>query len=328
MSVQRMCFVSRVLRDEQWGYVGNVDLVPGDVVGIVPGDIAECDMRVLRIFTPLITKQKGALTVEPCSVPLGDANNVFLAGDTVLQGRGIGVVVATGSATQWAVAKLYNDYSTTPPASPRSSAVMNVEGNPEDNNNNSDVLKKVRTVFEKIGVVISTNRIPKQPTHFVVDVTAFIDKHPAEIVEGVRRLRSIAPLIVLVPPSYSDKQSVIDLMIAMRLPTRICQWPGDSKKISFQQTWAIEIADVMGGLRVLEYYRSSLEKTYLVFIGGRSVDLVAVGTECDYSITTCTTPVLRTACDAIISSDKTVACVPDFIQFVTTEQGLSKCQFM
>jgi magnesium-transporting ATPase (P-type) len=85
------------------------DLVPGDIVKLRSGDKVPADLRLLR--TRSLQIDEAALTGESlpaektpepvaAEAPLGDRSSMAYAGTLVTSGRGIGVVVATGAATE------------------------------------------------------------------------------------------------------------------------------------------------------------------------------------------------------------------------------------
>ncbi len=96
-------------RDGEWRSVPADDLVPGDVVRVRSGDRVPADVRLLDSTT--LQVEEAALTGE--SVPavkevaavgadagVGDRSSMLFSGTIVTAGRGTGVVVATGPATQ------------------------------------------------------------------------------------------------------------------------------------------------------------------------------------------------------------------------------------
>ncbi len=98
-----------VRRDGGWGTVPAADLVPGDVVRLMPGDKVPADLRLLQAFQLRI--DEAALTGE--SVPsskttdavatdagVGDRGSMAFSGTIVSAGQGRGVVTATGSETE------------------------------------------------------------------------------------------------------------------------------------------------------------------------------------------------------------------------------------
>ncbi len=100
----------RVVRDNQLGQVAASDLVPGDIVHLDAGAVVPADLRLLE--TASLRIQEAALTGESEAVektsdplgqvdaPLGDRLNFAYSGTQVAYGRGVGVVVATGMATE------------------------------------------------------------------------------------------------------------------------------------------------------------------------------------------------------------------------------------
>jgi magnesium-transporting ATPase (P-type) len=96
-------------RDGGWVTVSAADLVPGDVVRLMPGDKVPADLRLLQAFQMRI--DEAALTGE--SVPsskttdpsapeagVGDRGSMAFSGTIVSAGQGRGVVTATGSNTE------------------------------------------------------------------------------------------------------------------------------------------------------------------------------------------------------------------------------------
>ncbi|SOD96408.1 HAD-IC family P-type ATPase [Caenispirillum bisanense] len=98
-----------VLRDGRRRRIKAVEVVPGDVVVIEPGDRIPADLRLLRARG--LRVQEAALTGESLPVdkaaapvaadtPLAERTSLAFAGTTAVQGHGEGVVVATGAATE------------------------------------------------------------------------------------------------------------------------------------------------------------------------------------------------------------------------------------
>jgi Ca2+-transporting ATPase len=99
-----------VLRDGSPVVVPSKELVPGDIVvleagGIVPADLRLMEAAQLKIEEATLTgesvpaeKDTGPIAAPDC--PLGDRLNMAFKGTIVTYGRGTGVVVATGHATE------------------------------------------------------------------------------------------------------------------------------------------------------------------------------------------------------------------------------------
>lgn len=98
-----------VRRDGGWGTVAAADLVPGDVVRLMPGDKVPADVRLFQSFQLRI--DESALTGE--SVPsskatdpvspeagVGDRTSMAFSGTIVSAGQGRGIVTGTGARTE------------------------------------------------------------------------------------------------------------------------------------------------------------------------------------------------------------------------------------
>jgi Ca2+-transporting ATPase len=101
---------AKVLRDDHWQDIDAAALVPGDIVGLDAGCVVPADVRLLE--TASLRTQEAALTGESQPVdkvtaaisdaesPLAERNNMAYRGTLVVHGRGLGVVVATGPASE------------------------------------------------------------------------------------------------------------------------------------------------------------------------------------------------------------------------------------
>lgn len=100
---------ARVRRGGQDSVVPARQIVPGDLVMLESGDRVPADLRLLEVNN--LTIDESFLTGEniaptkhldvlPEERPVGDRTNMAFAGSMVMSGRGVGVVVATGTATQ------------------------------------------------------------------------------------------------------------------------------------------------------------------------------------------------------------------------------------
>ncbi len=106
-----------VIRDSQEAVIDATELVPGDIVLVETGDIVPADLRLVSVNSLLI--DESTLTGESSEVrkqtdllsevhkDVYKALNVAFSGTTVVEGKGVGVVVATGAETQFGkIAKL------------------------------------------------------------------------------------------------------------------------------------------------------------------------------------------------------------------------------
>lgn len=101
---------AEVLRDGRWRAVAADELVRGDVARIEAGNVVTADLRLFEVGdlaideSPLtgeslpVEKDTTALAEE--RVEVGDRTNMAFGGTLVARGRGAGLVVATGMATE------------------------------------------------------------------------------------------------------------------------------------------------------------------------------------------------------------------------------------
>ena len=111
---QMSAATSKVLRDGKVQIVPSEDLVLGDVILLEAGDAVPADARILENAS--LKVEEAALTGESVpvtkfidiihlrdgekDVPLGDRKNMLYMGSTVVYGRGVAVVTATGMDTE------------------------------------------------------------------------------------------------------------------------------------------------------------------------------------------------------------------------------------
>jgi Ca2+-transporting ATPase len=100
----------RVTRDGKLQELSARDLVPGDMLQLEVGNAIPADLRLLEAVNLRI--QEAALTGESEPIgkhtaalsnedlPLGDRRNMAYMGTTITQGRGLGIVIATGMQTE------------------------------------------------------------------------------------------------------------------------------------------------------------------------------------------------------------------------------------
>ncbi|MEO1792650.1 MAG: HAD-IC family P-type ATPase, partial [Cyanobacteria bacterium J06629_19] len=104
-----MVTAATVIRNGEQQQISAVDLVPGDLVRLEAGDKVPADLRLSRINR--LRVDESALTGESVPVdkviaplntdiPLGDRTNLVFAGTMVTAGRGEGLVIAIGAATE------------------------------------------------------------------------------------------------------------------------------------------------------------------------------------------------------------------------------------
>ncbi len=117
---------ARVRRNGDEQEIPSDELVPGDLCLLesgnrVPADIRLLDSKNLAIDESLLTGESLAVEKSPSTVsepgaPISDRTNVAYGGTTVMVGRGVGVVVATGLHTEVAtIAKTVAEAAETKP---------------------------------------------------------------------------------------------------------------------------------------------------------------------------------------------------------------------
>ena len=105
---------SKVMRDGKVQVIHSEDLVVGDIILLEAGDAVPADARILESAS--LKVEEAALTGESVpvtkfidliqlsdgakDVPLGDRRNMLYMGSTVVYGRGVAVVTATGMDTE------------------------------------------------------------------------------------------------------------------------------------------------------------------------------------------------------------------------------------
>ncbi|GAA6060130.1 hypothetical protein JCM10212_001427 [Sporobolomyces blumeae] len=102
---------AKVLRDGRISKIHAADLVPGDIISVAVGDKIPADSRVVSISSASFTIDQALLTGESHSVSKNvsvvkdedavkqDMVNMLFSGTSVVSGKALAVVVATGSRT-------------------------------------------------------------------------------------------------------------------------------------------------------------------------------------------------------------------------------------
>ena len=100
---------ARVRRDGVATDIAAADLAPGDVVLIRAGDVVPADLRIVRTERLLVDRsvltgesvpETPSVEADAAGVPLADRRSMAFAGTSVVGGRGEGIVVAVGAATE------------------------------------------------------------------------------------------------------------------------------------------------------------------------------------------------------------------------------------
>ncbi|NPV77091.1 MAG: HAD-IC family P-type ATPase [Anaerolineae bacterium] len=106
---QMLKIQARVRRSGHQFYLDSEELVPGDVVLLESGDKVPADLRLVQINNlsideSFLTGESVAavkrLEVQDKETPVSDRKIMAYAGSTVVSGRGLGLVVATGKYTE------------------------------------------------------------------------------------------------------------------------------------------------------------------------------------------------------------------------------------
>jgi Ca2+-transporting ATPase len=102
---------ARVLRDGLWQDIASRDIVPGDIIGLEPGDLVPADGRVS--YAVGFSADESPLTGESIAVRkiaepihlnrpvVGDMKNMVFQGTTITAGKGRAIVTETGMHTQF-----------------------------------------------------------------------------------------------------------------------------------------------------------------------------------------------------------------------------------
>jgi Ca2+-transporting ATPase len=102
--------VARVRRNGEAGDLPASELVPGDIVVLRTGDVVPADLRLLESQFVLLDRssltgeslpEAGSAMPDRPEAPLTDRHSVAYAGTSVVGGGAVGVVVATGTATEF-----------------------------------------------------------------------------------------------------------------------------------------------------------------------------------------------------------------------------------
>lgn len=133
-ALKQMAIVrANVLRDGNIATLPATELVPGDIVQLEAGNAVPADMRIiesnnLKIEEAALTGESQAIdkisdVIEEDNLPLGDQKNLAFKGTFVANGRGKGVVFATGMKTELGrIAKMLQEDETLTPLQQRMAA--------------------------------------------------------------------------------------------------------------------------------------------------------------------------------------------------------------
>ncbi len=96
---RNLAFAARCLRDKKWQMISAVDLVPGDIIRLRPGDIIPADVKL--VGDGYLSLDQSTLTGE--SLPVDKKKGeIGYSGAVVKQGEMIALVTCTGGNTRFA----------------------------------------------------------------------------------------------------------------------------------------------------------------------------------------------------------------------------------
>ncbi len=100
----------KIVRGGSEIFVNSSEIVPGDICVLEPGDIIQADLRFYRADNLLIDESiltgesmpvaKTTLQLKDGLLGAHEAQNIGFSGTTIVQGKGLGVVFATGTNTE------------------------------------------------------------------------------------------------------------------------------------------------------------------------------------------------------------------------------------
>lgn len=110
-ALKKMAMIqAHVIRDGKLHNIPSAELVPGDVVKLEAGNAVPADVRLMEVYSlridesaltgESVASDKNAATMVEEDIPLGDRHNMAYKSTLVTNGRGLGVVVATGMKTE------------------------------------------------------------------------------------------------------------------------------------------------------------------------------------------------------------------------------------
>ena len=104
-----LAYRAKVIRNGREEEIDVSELVPGDIVVLEEGSKVPADIRLLQVFTMNVNESSLTGESAPVSkiaseltqeVQINDQKNMLFAGTVIASGRGVGVVVRTGDATE------------------------------------------------------------------------------------------------------------------------------------------------------------------------------------------------------------------------------------
>lgn len=124
---------AKTIRNGEKITLSSLQVVPGDILILETGDAIPADLRLIECYNLILEEaaltgesqgiDKSTNTLEQDDLPLGDKRNMAFKGTFVTNGRGRGIVVATGMQTELGrIAKLLQDKESLTPLQQRMAA--------------------------------------------------------------------------------------------------------------------------------------------------------------------------------------------------------------
>jgi Ca2+-transporting ATPase len=200
---------ARVKRGGKWTVIESRNIVPGDLIGLEPGDLVAADGRV--IYAVGFSADEAPLTGESISVRklvdpiylrtpvVGDMKNMVFQGTTITAGKGSAIVTSTGMRTQFGrIAKLVQE-------SEKSMTPLQVDL--------EDLGKKLGLLIISLCVIVLSAEIIKDVSDSLMDeLLAAIALAVSAIPEGL-------PAVVTITLAIGVQRMVSRNAIVRRLPS-------------------------------------------------------------------------------------------------------------
>jgi Ca2+-transporting ATPase len=200
---------ARVKRDGKWTVIESRSIVPGDLIGLEPGDMVAADGRV--IYAVGFSADEAPLTGESISVRkvvdpiylrnpvVGDMKNMVFQGTTITAGKGNAIVTSTGMKTQFGrIAELVQE-------SEKSMTPLQVD---------------LEDLGKKLGILIITLCAIVLAAEIIKDVSdSLMEELLAAIALAVSAIPEGLPAVVTITLAIGVQRMVARNAIVRRLPS-------------------------------------------------------------------------------------------------------------